>query len=571
MATKNHFDVIYENNKLLNSDLADVTGEIYFNVSSAAAENAMKESEYLAATGGTRHDVYEDTARKELAGQVSDANKQAYNQYDLSKPTYGLSGRNLYGTGTQNSGYARYAARVNEDALKSNLSTIEQIKVAAQNEIAYSTEALKQQNQQAYAEYLSKYGTILDDYNRYFDKDEYTDAQIIEKLKKDGYTDDQIAAIPQLKTEREYEEKVNEENYTFDRDSLISDLGAGNVSPEFASIKLLENYGIGDAAKMAEDINAGRISQEAGEAWVDTVINAYTEGGARVPYTYIDAWEENGLLTPEEALDYKHTVNKERADAAVTAFDSAENVDQFLSLFGEGYDAPDSVKYSRALELLVSLDKTGVLASNGVKYTEVLNKAAENYTKAILEADVQNASMMLEYANDLYEKAKENNYPHLAELKEAVGQMHVNDGLTSIQKEFNIDAKNGIVALGNWASAVIDEDEKAGSADFKEAQESAIKKFIEDKGISVEILKTVGQRGLIAEKIVINYDGKRLEVNSRSLTSESIDALNEFGAVYDSKITYTASIDGKDTYDRTNRKTGVSEKTKTRSAGEEWK
>lgn len=549
---KNHFDVIYENNKLLNSGLADVTGEIYFNVSSAAAENAMKESEYLAATGGTRHDVYEDTAQKELAGQVSVAYKQAYNRYDLSKPTYGLSGRNLYGTGAQNSGYAKYAAKVNEDALKSNLSTIEQSKVAAQNEIAYSTEALKRQNQQAYAEYLSKYGTILDDYNRYFDKDEYTDAQIIAKLKKDGYTDDQIAAIPQLKTERAYEEKVSDPNYTFDRDALISDLGAGNVSPEFATIKLLENYGIGDAAKMAEDINAGRISQEAGEAWVDTVIASYGENGARVPYTYIDAWEENGLLTPEEALDYKRTVNKERADAAVTAFDSAANVDKFLKAWGgsdlvdqDGNPISDVAKSAYALQKVVDLVNTGVFESNGMGNDAAIKEIFSAYTEKVKNASETDAEAMLAAANAIYEKAKANGSPNQETLKDAVGRMYAKVSIDNVIDELSKNATDGFTTLANYAAAVLYGNEDAGSSDIRSIQEEYIKGYIQKNNIKVykQHFSDYGRDSLtgkttsrVGVAYYIEVNGYRVVVganydvgsNHRDFTSEQLTALEHF-------------------------------------------
>lgn len=571
---KNHYDVIRENNKILNSGLADVTNELYFGVSGAAAQNAMTESEYLTATGGTRHDLYNIEANKELSAQVSDATKQAYTAYDVSKPTYGVAGQSLYNAGMQNSGYAKFASDQNKKALKQNLKTIDQSKATAQAEINYNTELLKNQNQQAYYKYLDKYGTVLDDYNRYLEKDEYTEAQIVKKLQEDGYTADQINAIPMLQREREYQTEETT------RDTILADLNEGKISGEFAQIQLLSNYGTEDADKIAEDVKNGIISPEAAQGWADALIAGADEAGARYSDDTITEWQNSGIISQEQADAYKAESAQIRSELASKAFDSMENIDNFLAQFEEGYadiadptegmsdmqkwfyDHPIAGKsqrdaYAQKVEQLKAHKAESALThitqmlTDGSIDAKTLETAVQGYTEMLKGMNDTEATDMLMHAKTLYNRVKaeaeygvyEGQYPPLPaerkditgnatveEMRKAVGGMIAEVGMESVYEKFNLDVTDGILNLGNYAAMVKGNDPRIGGADFSQIQQEEIAQYIKDRGIKLTYT-TDYRHDPPSETVVLSYRGTDYKLRTDLLTIEAKKALSDYGVV----------------------------------------
>ena len=573
MAQKNLYDVIVDNNRKINSDLADVTGEPLYSVGTAAAENAMKESEFLAATGGTRHDLYNIEAKKELSAQVGQAQKEAQTLYDLSKPTYGKTAKSLYDVGMQNSGYAKYATNVNAESLKQNLYSIDESKKAAQQTIDANTAALKAQNQQAYAQYLSQYGTVLDDYNRYKDKDEYTEAQIIKKLQEDGYTADQINAIQMLQAERTHAE--GEAN----RDALISDLNDGKISREFAQIQLLSTYGTEDADKIAEDVKNGIISPEAAQGWADSRIAGADEAGARYSDDTITQWQNSGIISQEQANAYKAESAKIRSELASKAFDSMENVDNFLAQFEEGYaDVKDPTEgmsdmqkvfynhpiagkakrdaYAQEVEQLKVVKAESALThitqmlTDGSIDAKTLETAAQGYTDMLKGMNDTEATEMLGYARQLYDDARKDfneksdgmtaeqitsEYGKVMALGKAVEQMYISDNIESVKQNMQVSAQDGLRAFGNWASGTLyGNEEVIGTSDYKYMQNKAIQEFIEQNDIKVYTVQLGGQsRDPKAYGVAyyISYNGKvqkagqNMQVGDSDFTVEQINAI----------------------------------------------
>lgn len=618
---KNLYDLTVENNDKINSQLYDETGMVTVPLYGAAAESAMSESEYLAATGGTSHTLYNLEAQKDLNAQVAGQRAQAGTLYELSKPTYGVKGKQLYDLGVNNSGYAKYLGDSNKKALKQNLYAIDEGEKAAKQEIAVNTAQLKAQNISNYAQYVSKYGTVLDDYERY-ESENYSPAQIQQKLLKDGYTADQIGAVDRLRAERD----LIKEGEAPNRDNILSALQEGTVSQEWAEGQLLSSYTYKDAAKVAEDVKNGIITEETANAWAKTTLDTYAISGIRLPYADVDALVKDGVLDKATADAYKQETNAIRSELAQKAFDSPTDLNQFLKAWGgsdlvdqDGNPISDGAKSAYALQKVVDLVNTGVFESNGMGNADAIEEIFSAYTEKVKNASETDAETMLAAANAVYEDEKRKLYDRWSEdsdlheggvpyitpesegkkllnqmyqletkdqrereleslkrtvgsLKDAVGQMYVAANVKGTEDDFKASTKDGITALGNWAAGIVYENNDViFDKDYSQAQKNAFEDFIKDKDISVEILQKVSRSGTQEKVIVINYNGKRQEVDGRFLTNEDIDALNEFGLVYDSQITYSLNGHGADTYDRTNRKTGVPEKTKTRRAGEEWK
>ncbi len=534
---KNLYDLTVENNDKINSQLYDETGMVTVPLYGAAAESAMSESEYLAATGGTSHTLYNLEAQKDLDAQVAGQRAQAGTLYELSKPTYGVKGKQLYDLGANNSGYAKYLGNANKKALKQNLYAIDEGEKAAKQEIAVNTAQLKAQNISNYAQYISKYGTVLDDYERY-ESENYSPAQIQQKLLKDGYTADQIGAVDRLKAERD----LIPEGQAPNRDDILYALQEGTVSKEWAEGQLLSSYLPSDTAKVAEDVKNGLITEETAKAWAQSTLDTYATSGIRLPYANVDAWVKEGIIDKETADAYKRETNAIRSDLAQKAFDSPADLDRFLDAWGgsdlvdqDGNPISDGAKSAYALQKVVDLVNTGVFESNGIGNKDAIEKTFSAYTEKVKNASETDAETMLAAANAIYEDAKANGDPNLATLKDAVGEMFAADAMQSTQNSFSVGGEGGFRALGNWASAALYGNEAAGNSDFKEAHESAIKKFIEDHDISIVRVSTGGQSRNPSDygfAYYVKYDGKTYKAGENKLlgddqdfTKEELDAL----------------------------------------------
>lgn len=595
---KNPYDIYVDNNKKVNSQLYDLSGTVTVPLAGAALENAQTESEYLASTGGTNHNLYNLEAKKELNAQVSEQKKQAGTLYDLSKPTYGVKGKQLYDLGLNNSGYGKRLYDLNEEGYKKNLYDIAEGEKSAQQQIEANTEALKNQNLYNYSQYLSKYYTVLDAYEKY--ENEGLDKSLIpEKLLKDGYTADQIGAVDMLRNERDAEYptgKYRDEG----RAKLLSDLEEGLISKEYAQAKLLELYDFhSDSAKIAEDVKNGILPKEYAEAQAHQIVNVYKEQGASVPLNVIDEWEENGIVAPEFAEQYRAETQSKQAELAVQALDSPEKLDEFLATFGgaiptekkgtpaktgnlfqdawnvgkiaeqnSSIDATEAYKKTLAFDYVVSLAEQGTLEKYGKNSAEVITAFADKYTEAIKEASEGDAQMMLDKANELYKLLKSNpmkdqsqklpnqvaqDFRVLEAVKKAVGGMYVDDGMNSVYENFNIDVKDGIINLGNYAAMVQFGDPDAGDPDFAPLQKKAIQEYIKARGIEVTYYRPEGSEK--QKRLILTYRGTEYDLPADTLTEEAAQALTEYGIVYDS-ASYISQTKMVNEYKSANRKTG---------------
>lgn len=555
---KNPYDIYVDNNKRVNTQLYDLSGTVTVPLSGAALENAQSESQYLASTGGTSHKLYNLEATAELKGQVAAQKKQANTLYDLSKPTYGVKGKQLYDLGLNNSGYGKRLYDLNEEGYKKNLYDIAEGEKAAQQQIEANTEALKYSNLVAYDKYLSKYSTVLDDYETYEGKG-MTEAQIQAQMLKDGYTADQINAVGMLRNERD----LVGENGIADRDSVLSAYAEGKVSKEYAQSHLLAGYGKEDGAKVAADVASGLISKEHAEAWSKDRLKAMGEQGMYMDYSTLDEWQRLGLVSSETATEYKNEVNAKRANLAANVFDSEESVDQFLAMFYQGMGDPEapspdnylggehSLAYKNAMREyealksnteaskdilalghIVDLANTGVLASSGKDVNVVIDQAAKGYAEKIKGASDIDAQMMLDEANKLYEEAKESGSPLTEELKKAVGGMYVANGMTSVYEKFTIDVTDGILNLGNYAEMVKGNDPRIGGSDFAKMQQDEIAKYIKDRGIKLTYTWDHGYDPPEAI-LVLTYRGSDYKIRNDLLTEEAKRALSAYGIVDD--------------------------------------
>lgn len=550
---KNLYDLTVENNDKINSQLYDETGMVTVPLYGAAAESAMSESEYLAATGGTSHTLYNLEAQKELDKQVAGQRAQAGTLYELSKPTYGVKGKQLYDLGVNNSGYAKYLGDANKKALKQNLYAIDEGEKAAKQEIAVNTAQLKAQNISNYAQYVSKYGTVLDDYERY-ESENYTHEQIQQKLLKDGYTADQIGAVDRLRAERDLGKDAP------NRDNILHALQEGTVSKEWAEGQILGSYTYKDAAKVAEDVKNGIITDEAAKAWAKTTLDTYAVSGIRLPYADVDALVKDGVLDKATADAYKVETNAIRSDLAQKAFDSPTDLNQFLKAWGgsdlvdqDGNPISDGAKSAYALQKVVDLVNTGVFESNGMGNEDAIDKIFSAYTEKVKNASETDSETMLAAANAIYEDAKKDfdsvkddlytdellaRWKEFSTLKDAVGQMYADAMLQSVENNFNLSAKDGFATLGNISAAVVYGDALAGNPDFKEIQESAIEKFIKDNGIEVHMgyKQTSATSSADLNSVSIRYNGKVYGIGIDTLTKEQIDAFKHYGIVTENTI-----------------------------------
>lgn len=554
---KNPYDIYVDNNKKVNSQLYDLSGTVTVPLAGAALENAQTESQYLASTGGVNHNLYNLEANKELDAQVAEQMKQAGTLYDLSKPTYGVKGKQLYDLGLNNSGYGKRLYDLNEEGYKKNLYDIAEGEKSAQQQIDANTEALKSQNLYNYSQYLAKYSTVLDDYETYKGKG-MTDAQIQAQMLKDGYTADQINAVGMLRNERDL---IPEGGFA-DRDTVLSSLNEGKVTKEWAQIQLLQGYQREDGAKIAEDVKNGLISQEQADAWSESTLKSYADQGAYIDYKTLDEWQRLGIISEESANEYKYEANAVRANLAANAFKSEEDLDKFLAAYLEGWNDPEapspdkyvggehSLAYKKAVKdyeaqkgnieaskdilafgHIVDLAKTGVFASSGKNADEMIANAAKGYTEKIKGANDNDAQMMLDEANKLYKEAKASGNTELTDtLRQAVGGMFVANGMTSVYEKFTIDVKDGILNLGNYAEMVRAGDPRIGGSDFAKMQQDEIAKYIKDRGIKLTYTTDYGHEPP-TQKVVLSYRGTDYEIRNDLLTAEAKKALSDYGVV----------------------------------------
>lgn len=530
---KNLYDLTVENNDKINSQLYDETGMVTVPLYGAAAESAMSESEYLAATGGTSHTLYNLEAQKELDAQVAGQRAQAGTLYELSKPTYGVKGKQLYDLGANNSGYAKYLGNANKKALKQNLYAIDEGEKAAKQEIAANTAQLKAQNISNYAQYVSKYGSVLDDYERY-ESENYSPAQIQQKLLKDGYTADQIGAVDRLRAERDLVKEGEPPN----RNDILYALQEGTVSQEWAEGQLLSSYTYKDGAKVAEDVKNGIITDETAKAWAKTTLDTYADAGVRLEYADVDALVKNGVLDKATADAYKVETNALRSDLAQKAFDSPADLDRFLDAWGgsdlvdqDGNPISDGAKSAYALQKVVDLVNTGVFESNGMGNEDAIEKTFSAYTEKVKNASETDSEYMLAAANAIYEDEKRKvlyerwsedapevgvhyNTPEsegkkrvnqmyrletkdqrereleslertVGSLKREVGKMYAKASINNVIDELAKNATDGFATLANYAAAVLYGNEGAGSSDIRSIQEEYIKGYIQENNIKV--------------------------------------------------------------------------------------